>query len=50
MQEREKRVLSVPLLLVAEDFDIQSICRETCLKAEGEFRKLEQLQGLSAAN
>lgn len=50
MQEREKSVLRVLLLLVAQDFDIQSICGETFLKAEGGFRKLERLQGLSTEN
>lgn len=50
MQERGKMFLRVPLLMVAQDFHIQSICRETCLKAEGGFRKLERLQGLSAEN
>lgn len=50
MQEREKTFLHVPLLMVAQDFHIRSICRETCLKAEGGFRKLERLQGLSAVD
>lgn len=50
MQEREKTFLRVPLLMVAQEFHIWSICRETCPKAEGGFRKLEWLQGLSAEN
>ena len=44
-RKQKKRVLCVLWLLVAQDFDIRSICRETCLKAKGRFRKLEQLQG-----
>lgn len=41
--EKGKKRLCVFLLVVGQDFGIQSICRKTCLKAEGEFRKSEWL-------